>query len=1457
MSAPVVWRERHRAGDDYVRDFHGRFADTPGGGPDLPAAADKLNLAGRIELGPGETLAGSAALKREGIAAAAVDSPAGRRIRLGVGIHPEDIGSWSGANKGSTVVLDEHGVAELRAAIPRMREAAEAGKRRNAGFAARDRELLGQQKAVLARQYPALRKAQVQELAEIDRKIADIDADNEWRRSIAHRSASSPQPEIDKALGERRVLEHRRAVLTAKKAPLSAADEAELEQIQAEVKRNADEYAQFNLGLEALAEGSVPGGWGSVRWQVAMEDGTPAYRLAVAANDKPWDFGAEFDASELRKVTGLLDTLGAERSARESFNPGQRRDSDGQWSDGIPGPGGLARTLRIRGENGVDVQFDAAVDGSLKVHFPFADPDDSNPVAHLDTIRLGPGSAGELGEELDALATLRKDYVRRAKAAWNAVDDHEPGTPGYDAAVDAWYELGGDGQLIAGGELDGDVGALVYQMRMGIEVDDTHLLIGIRPAGADPDAWDLHAVATDGAGEYLSMAAVNRLRKHLAAGSAREARDPAVYLRGNDVTWLDSAAELVREAAPEHADEVIELLTGAVGDIDADEERVAEAVEAAIEALYGDAEPEQVVEGGWDPTTHPRAAAGSAAGGEFAAGGGTATQKAGNAPAKQKAGNAPKRKGAQALSYDAKSGRGAGYGKPGGDARVKKLQTALNRLGLKDTDGRALKVDGKLGPRTTAAIKAAQRKLGVPADGKVTPQLLAKMVAAKSLTKTAKKPVAKKAPAKKAAPKTTTTTTSSGGRRVTVTRRSQEGGMTETVDAVETPDRIEGRVLESAGETEDGSRVFRVRIIAAGDSKNGRRYPATVLRESAGLYEGARAYDHHRSAEELRSSTINGLVGYYRNVEASDEGLDADLCLLPSATHTAEALDATVSAQAAGLPALVGISHDAMTYTRPIQVGRRRMQEAVSIAKVNSADVVADPAAGGKATRVLAGGIEETDPEDSGESNEEEDVPLTSQTVLAALKDASPEDLAAVGLSKVDTTDGPATAEPVQATEAAPAAVEKASFLGGLMIREKVAAAGLGERVVESVREVLPDRVTESDVDAQIAALKSAMGLIERGDLHPTATAVVTQESLDKKKAALDAFFSGDYSGYRSFRDAYLDVTGYRPRSLGEDLNKRIMRESIGDLYDSADRTTESLTSSSWNLVLGDSITRRLVAAYAHPSLQTWRSIVSSTIPVNDFRTQRIDRVGGYGVLPAVNQGAPYQPLTSPANEEVTYAITKRGGTEDLTLEMIANDDVRAISNIPKKLGLAAARTLHNFVWDFILTNPTIYDTNTLFHASHSNTTAVALSQSNVSTLRAKMRDGTAYGDTSDILSLVPKILVVPNELEELAFQIATSAVAIPATPAGPSNTPNLHAGLQPIVLDYDTDANDWFLVADPDMCPTIEVGFYQGRQEPELFTQSDQTVGSMFNADKVLYKIRHIYSGAVLDYRGFQRGTQ
>lgn len=119
------------------------------------------------------------------------------------------------------------------------------------------------------------------------------------------------------------------------------------------------------------------------------------------------------------------------------------------------------------------------------------------------------------------------------------------------------------------------------------------------------------------------------------------------------------------------------------------------------------------------------------------------------------------------MSFDGK--RGPGYGVPGGDKRVHSLQQALNKLGFTDASGAKLKDDGKLGPKTTAAVKKAQRALGLKADGVVTPALLKQLAGAKDVKSlrsgaaAAKKAAAdkahkaaaakKKAAAKKATPK--------------------------------------------------------------------------------------------------------------------------------------------------------------------------------------------------------------------------------------------------------------------------------------------------------------------------------------------------------------------------------------------------------------------------------------------------------------------------------------------------------------------------------------------------------------------------------------------------------------------------------------------------------------------------------------------------------------------------------
>jgi len=126
---------------------------------------------------------------------------------------------------------------------------------------------------------------------------------------------------------------------------------------------------------------------------------------------------------------------------------------------------------------------------------------------------------------------------------------------------------------------------------------------------------------------------------------------------------------------------------------------------------------------------HPRAPKGSPGGGKFAKKG------AGGGSGGGGGGGSGKAKNTAALAYDPKSKTGTGYNTPGGDKRVKALQSVLNRLGITDGDGKPLKLDGKLGPKTDAAVKKLQQRLGLKPDGRVTPALLAKLAATKALPK--------------------------------------------------------------------------------------------------------------------------------------------------------------------------------------------------------------------------------------------------------------------------------------------------------------------------------------------------------------------------------------------------------------------------------------------------------------------------------------------------------------------------------------------------------------------------------------------------------------------------------------------------------------------------------------------------------------------------------------------------
>lgn len=717
----------------------------------------------------------------------------------------------------------------------------------------------------------------------------------------------------------------------------------------------------------------------------------------------------------------------------------------------------------------------------------------------------------------------------------------------------------------------------------------------------------------------------------------------------------------------------------------------------------------------------------------------------------------------------------------------------------------------------------------------------------------------------------------------------------------ESTDAVVGTVLEAVAPAADGGRVFRVRIISTGTSRNGVEYSEAVLRAAAPMYEGAKSFDHHRTMEELRTSTTAGLVGHFRNVEAHAEGIDADLHLVPSATQTAELLDATLDAQQQGLPPVVGISHHVAMSTD----GARPVERATAIRAVLSADVVADPSAGGMGLLKVAGGLDPTIfiPNPAQEAT----TMKTLKELLDALRAASADDRAKLLeehgsiltdsgfraddvptlLGETPATD-PAKTDPEPKADPTPEpkadelvdagagikteAFSPDTYFGRAIVREAAVDLAGGDAKRQEAWEQrilagLPKTFTEAQVRDRVAVIKESMDAIAKDGLVPKAPALGGgEDDLDKKRRRLEASFKGLWQeGYTRISEAFCDITGEPYQALTDAFVQRIMRESwAGPVPGGKNLYAEALTSTSWGEILADVMHKSMVAAYQGAATkQDWKKVVRVS-PLSDFRTYYKVRMGGYGLLPNVLEGQPYQPLTSPTDEQASLAAVKKGGTESYTFEMAKNDDLSKLTAIPQLLADAANLTLYYEVFGpatgdatgYFTANPTLYDSVALFHSTHANTASgTTLGNAGLNTLRQKMRDQAAYGISTNILGLTPKFLLVPNELEDAANQLCTSDRAVPSS-TGASDQPNLHKGLEPIVVDTWTDANDYFVAADPASCPGIEIGFMDGKVDPELFLNDDPRQGAVFSSDEITYKIRHIWGSTVVDYRGLQRMT-
>lgn len=426
--------------------------------------------------------------------------------------------------------------------------------------------------------------------------------------------------------------------------------------------------------------------------------------------------------------------------------------------------------------------------------------------------------------------------------------------------------------------------------------------------------------------------------------------------------------------------------------------------------------------------------------------------------------------------------------------------------------------------------------------------------------------------------------------------------------------------------------------------------------------------------------------------------------------------------------------------------------------------------------------------------------------------------------------------------------------LAASVLDAKLGASGLPAAAQQLVRGQFAGRVFEAqEIDASISALKGMLGeVFGQASIRGVGSVldpgrVQGTTPLEKVQAAFDRLFGLEVASHLTgiprlsgIREAYILVTGDKFFSGMYHWEDSIVRE--------ANETTTSVMS---NVVL-NSMTKRLIKDYqAQP--KWWEPIAIKT-PVLDMKQQHRIRLADFGSLSSVSEDASYTNVAWGDARE-NYTPTKFGNLVVVTLEMFLNDDLHAVVRIPTKLAHAAVVTINEQVWALFSANagagPAMADTHDVFdsvnHQGNTSTSTTydlsSLALENAMTVLEKMTNTAGKR-----IGVRGRYLLIPPELRWTASVITQSQYA-----AGSANNDinPLAGAVVPIVVPQQTIAYQWYLLADPMQIESIEIGFLNGREEPELLVQDNPTQGAVFTNDAISYKVRHIYGAGWLDYRG------
>lgn len=276
-----------------------------------------------------------------------------------------------------------------------------------------------------------------------------------------------------------------------------------------------------------------------------------------------------------------------------------------------------------------------------------------------------------------------------------------------------------------------------------------------------------------------------------------------------------------------------------------------------------------------------------------------------------------------------------------------------------------------------------------------------------------------------------------------------------------------------------------------------------------------------------------------------------------------------------------------------------------------------------------------------------------------------------------------------------------------------------------------------------------------------------------------------------------------------------------------------------------------------------WREW-ADTLTVNDY--SEITSVGleGFPALLRVEEAGEYKAADLGEVVGPKIRVHKYGRTFSLTREVIINDDLNRMREIPAMMGRAGRETLDDAVIDALENPGNAYDGEAFFNnTTHDNLITDALSETSLQTAYTKLR--TKTDSLGRRIGLRPGTLLTPVDLDFTAARILNSTeITQPGTGTtaayGQGNA-NVVRGLVRHISDHHlNDTNNWYLFAEPAGRPAFRVAFLNGLERPQVMLREPYMryvlggVGGAdpytFSFDEIWWKVRFEFGVAPWEWR-------